>query len=359
MRLNRAKGSVAKFTLFTLICLFPLTALQVSASASENTIRLYNWEEYMPEDILEEFRKEFGYQVKMVYYETDDLKDELIAQTGGKGLDLIIGSGASLTPYAKRGGILSKLEDTAIPNRKNIDKYWEQLRPTLSELAIPYLWGTLGIAYRSDKVSKIVDSWESILMPETGLAGKILMINDSRDAFVPPLKYLGYSVNESNPKAILAAGELLAKQRNKVNYGYIDLSKKSELVTGKYWMALAYSGDALAIQEYHPDIKYIVPKEGTNLWCDYIAVFEASKKKVAAMAFINYINRPDVAKRIAVSLYYATPNAAAKALLPQAFLDNKVIYPEESVLRKSESYKALSGKTTGRYNNTFLNIVNQ
>ena len=142
-------------------------------------------------------------------------------------------------------------------------------------------------------------------------------------------------------------------------YKYMSLTEKSELVTGEIWASMAYSGDALMIQEYNKNIEYIVPEEGGNLWVDYFAVLSSSTRKELAKAFINFINIPKNAARNAIFVHYATPNTAAKKLLPIEFLADSTIYPDDNVLKNSEFFAELPPKILKKRNTIFSNLINQ
>jgi len=338
--------------------------ISISFSAAANTekkvLKLYNWKDYMPQFVIDGFEKESGYRVEEVYYETDELKEELIIQTGGKGIDLIMGSSDGFMNYIQQDGVIAKLEPELNPNFKHLDPSWDQLYPGLSKYASPFLWGTLGIVYRKDLVKQEVTSWDDLLNPDAALHGKILMVEEKRDVFTPALKLLGYSSNETNYKHIQKAAKLLAKQKAFVaSYQYFDLTEQSELIDGSIWMAMAYNGDALVLKELNNEIEFVVPKEGTSIWADYIAVLEVSTQKKVANAFINYINRPDVAAKLAQELYYASPNLAAEKLLPKEFLNDPLIYPPTEVVKKSEVVMPLKGRVIGYYNNIYNNMVTQ
>jgi len=271
-----------------------------------------------------------------------------------------MGSSDSFMNYIQQGGVIAKLVPDLNPNLKHLDPSWDKLYPGLSEYASPFLWGTLGIVYRKDLVKQEVTSWDDLLNPDASLHGKILMVEEKRDVFTPALKLLGYSSNETNYKYIKKAAELLAKQKAFVaSYQYFDLTDESELLDGSIWMAMAYNGDALVLKEHHNEIEFVVPKEGTSIWADYMAVLKASTKKIAANAFINYLNRPDIAAKLAQELYYASPNLAAEKLLPQAFLNDPLIYPPKEVVKNSEVVMPLKGRVMGYYNNIYNNIITQ
>jgi spermidine/putrescine transport system substrate-binding protein len=128
-------------------------------------------------------------------------------------------------------------------------------------------------------------------------------------------------------------------------------------MTGDYLMVMLYNGDALALQEINSQISFSVPTEGTNIWMDYLMVMEASKKKELAMSFINFINEPENAARLALYVNFASPNMAAKKLLPQDHLDDPIIYPNKDVLDRSEFANELPPRVQKKYNTIFSKIL--
>ena len=347
-----------KYFLFSIFLV--LLSSPAISSDDDRTLRLYNWEDYMPQFVLDDFEKQTGYHVEQIYYASDELKEELIIRTGGKGMDLIMGASDGFMNYISQGGVISKFDPTLTPNLAHIDPSWNKYYPGLSDHAAPFLWGTLGIIYRKDLVKQHVSSWADILQPDESLHGKILMLQDRRILFTPALKLLGSSSNETKYENLQQAAELLNKQQPHVaSYKYFDISEESELIVGSIWMALAYNGDALALRKYSDNIEYIVPKEGTFIWADYIAILEASTKKPAAHAFINYINSPEIAAKLAESLNYASPNLAANKLLSKEFLNDPLIYPPIEVINKSEVLLPIKGRTMSYYNNIYTNLLVQ
>lgn len=352
-RRSNFTSTFGPISLALLLCLF-----QAANAAPDNKqLTLYNWSDYMPKEILQAFYKETGYQVREIYYETDELKDALLFQTRGEGLDLIIGSGISFISLTQ-AELLSPINTANSPNLKHLDPHWQNLFPKIKQHAVPYLWGTLGIVYRKDLIKQQPNSWMQLFNPESALKGRIMMINDGADTFGAALKALGHTLNSTNPNHIDAAYELLTKQKNSIHsYSYINTEENSELLSGDIWMAMAYNGDALQLQEYNPDIAYVVPKEGSNLWVDFIAVTKKSRNKKAAQAFINFINRPVNAALIANELTCGSPNRAAKKFLPAKHLNNPLIYPEDSVIQQSEVNKTLPIKAVRLRNNYFGRLV--
>jgi spermidine/putrescine transport system substrate-binding protein len=169
---------------------------------------------------------------------------------------------------------------------------------------------------------------------------------------------LGHSLNEKDRKILPEVEQLLLTQKPFVkDYKYVGMTEKSKLVTGEVWMTYAYNGDILFLRNYHPKIKYVVPKEGTRLCCDYLGVSSSSSKKELAMAFINFLNEPKQAARLASNLHYATPNKTARQFLSAKHLNDPLIYPDQKVLARSEVLKRPSPRIMKKWNEIFHKLL--
>ena len=347
-------GKIMKFFYSAALSFF-ITSMTFAQQAEKELV-LYNWEAFMPEQILDEFYQETGYKIRQVYYDSDELKDELIYTTNGQGMDLVIGSGYGFIQYMDKGGILAKVPIDQLPNIKHIDPIWLNKHPKIKDFALPIIWGTNGIIYRKDLVDHDVSSWMDLLQPKASLHNKIVMLDDVRDLMGAALLALGYSINSSNPKHILAAGKLLKSQKPYVkSYLYVGIAVDSELLTGNVHMTYGYNGDAIILKEFNQNIEYVIPKEGTVLWSDHIAVLEVSKNKDMAFRFINFINEPKRAAFLAEEFGSASTNKSAEQFMSQAHLSNPLIYPPKELVEKSEFYEILSGRVTSMYNTAYNN----
>ncbi|MCG8670822.1 MAG: spermidine/putrescine ABC transporter substrate-binding protein [Pseudomonadales bacterium] len=337
----------------TCILLFLVSA----TCAASTTLQLFIWEDYFPEELLTAFENTHGVKIEQVFYETDELKDETLINTkGGQGLDLIVGSRASFREYAKYGW-LNKYVDSDYSNLKHIDTQWLP-KDQLVGYSLPYLWGTVGIAYRKDKVATTIDSWNDLFKPADELKGRIMMIEDSRDTIGLALKSLGHSINSSDKTELKEAERLLLAQKPFVkSYSYPKLDESAQIVKGDIWVSMIYNGDALLLKEYNNNISFVVPQEGTNLWVDDIAILKQSKNIEAAKTFINFINEPMNAAKIATYLNYASPNKSAHAHLKKGFLEDRRIHPNQSVIDKSEFYTELSPRQLKQRNDIFLKVM--
>ncbi|MDM8536511.1 spermidine/putrescine ABC transporter substrate-binding protein [Desulfobacterales bacterium HSG17] len=353
------KGKYEKAGIIALLIFLVISILFVKSvyALEKKTLILLNWSEYLNPDLIKEFESQFNVKIKEIFFETNETRDEKLALTMGKGYDLILVSGISVAQYARMKWI-APLDFTKIPNIKHIAPRWKNAFPDTSNYAVPYSWGTLGIAYRKDLVKEKIKSWKHLFQPEESLKGKIMMIKDSNDTISMALKTLGYSVNSTNPQELDQAEKLLLAQKPFVKkYSYLILTKNSGLVTGAYHMAMAYNGDALLLQSYDKNIEFTVPEEGTNIWVDYLAVMQSSNKKELAHSFINFLNKPENAARAASFIFYATPNKTAEKFLGPEFLKNPVIYPGENILSKSEFYQAIPALIKKKRNSIFSKLL--
>jgi spermidine/putrescine transport system substrate-binding protein len=338
------------------LCLILHNAWASEADTAE--LVLLNWSEYMDPEVLEAFESSFDVRVKQVYFDSDAGRDEILVETdGGRGYDLVMVDGSTIAAMAKRGW-LEPVESRLLPNLTHIDPRWRSALPEAEGYGVPYFWGTVGIGYRQDLVTEPMTSWLDLFQPQEPLHGKIAMIRDPKDLISMALKASGHSINSTDREALAQAEALLLQQKPFVKfYQYISLSKDSALVTGEIAAAMMYSGDALMVQEHNPNIVYVLPKEGSNLWVDYLTVLSASQNKELAWRFINFLNRPKVAARLAEYVHYATPNRAAEAFLPAEFFTDPIIYPSEQALARSEFYTSMPARGIRRRNAVFALVV--
>lgn len=332
-------------------------AASMAQRDGQRVLRILNWPEYFDGALLSAFEAEHNVRIIETYYESGDDRTQILYDNQGKGYDVVITDGTALAVYIDQGWLAEITEDQ-VPNLAHIDPYWRSARPYAERYAVPFFWGTLGIGYRSDLVSEPPTSWLQLFDPVDELGNRIVMLYDQRDLIGMALVALGYSVNSTDDRELAQAESLLLHQRPSVrSYSYISLAAESALVSGDVWAAMMYNGDALLLQEHHPGIAYTVPTEGTMLWVDYYVVLSSSINRDLAMAFIDFMNTPENAAQQALHSYFATPNIAAEALLPEEFLTDPAIYPDDDVLARSELVVPIPPLALRRYASIFANVT--
>lgn len=316
--------------------LLVLAPLAGALAANGRTLHLYTWSEYLDPELVAEFEAEHDAKLRFSYFESDELRDQELAASGGSGYDLIMVNSTRIESYGRRGW-LAPIDHAAVPNLRHVEPRWRDAVPGARDYGVPFLMGTLGIAWRDDLVTSPPTSWAELLGPSAELDGRVMMNRSPRELLGVALQAAGESANDPSREALERAGErLLAQKPHLLDYGYPSLGPESLLSSGKVHAAMMYSGDVLLVQEHTPSIAYTLPSDGGLLWIDYLGIASSSRNKALAHAFIDFLNRPANAARLAEALYYATPNAAARALLPAAFLADPVINPSPAELERAE-----------------------
>lgn len=304
-----------------------------SLAEEEKKLNFYNWDTYIGETTLADFETATGIAAKMDLFADND---ELFAKLkgGNPGYDVIVPTNDNLERMIKAGMVI-ELDHSKIPNMTNIDKAFQDAAfDPGRKFSLPYMWGTFGIGYRKSKVEGTVDSWK-ILLDSDQLAGRVSLLGDASNVIGATLKYLGYSFNSTNADELKKAEELLIKQKKNVKV-FADDNGQDLLASGEVDACQEWNGDVLQVMKEDEDLAYAVPTEGSLLWQDTMAIPKGAPHPMNAHAFLNFILDPQVGKAIAETIQYATPNAAAKALMDKSYTENPAIFPPPEVLAKCE-----------------------
>ena len=280
------------------------------AAAAADKIIISNWDGYMPKDLLENFTKETGIEAEMAVHATNEEIMGKIMAGQGKGFDVLFVS----SPYVEalqKLGMISELDHSKIPNLANLYPQAQALAYDPGNMhSVPYTWGTTGLCYRSDQVNGDLDSWMQMLAPTDDLKGKITMTKTERWLMAAGLKALGYSVNSTSEEELAKARDLLIEAKKNL-LAYDDTTFYAKLVSGEAKLVQAWDGWCNYGIAENAAIKFVVPKEGSDVWVDTMVVTASSEHKDAAMAFINYILRPEIHSWVVENILYKVPNQKA------------------------------------------------
>jgi len=311
----------------------------LAAQNDKPELVFYNWTAYVAPGVIEHFEETRNVTVRQEYFQSSDERDEKLLRNAGKGFDVIMINGNDIVPYARRGWIMP-LGVKKVPSLAEMEPRWLTAWPDVDKYAVPYLWGTLGVIYRFDLIGEDITSWKQFYEPKEAWRGKVMLVDIHRLGIGMALKALGYSINSEDPKAVDEAIALVERQKPFVQtYGYLKTDADSGIVSGETWIGQTWNGDALLLRKRNPAIRYAVPKEGGEIWMDYMTVSAFSEHPDLAVDFVNYLSQADNSAKAALALEFATPNKKAKELLPKEFLENRVIYPSPEVLDASETVK--------------------
>ena len=323
-----------------------------------NQVIVYNWGEYLDPEVITLFEKETGINVVYEEFETNEIMYPKV-QSGAIAYDVVCPSDYMIQRMIEND-LLAELNFDNIPNVKNIgQEYFKQSRQFDSEnkYSVPYCWGTVGILYNKTMVDEPIDSW-SVLWDEKYI-DNILMQDSVRDAFAVALKYKGHSLNSTDLDELEEAKELLIEQKSLVQAYVID-QVRDKMIGNEAAIGVIYSGEAIYTQLENPNLEYVIPKEGSNVWIDSWVIPKNAKHKENAEAFINFLCRPDIAKMNFDYITYSTPNTAARELIEDpAIRNSKLAFPDASELERCETFQFLGDKNDAIYNKLWREIKSQ
>ncbi|MFM7719270.1 MAG: spermidine/putrescine ABC transporter substrate-binding protein [Actinomycetota bacterium] len=287
---------------------------------SGTTLVISNWDAYMPEDIVPAFEAETGVNVEYALHTTnEDVMGKITAQNGA-GFDLVFVSGPFVEQLVAQNWAAT-IDAAQIPNLANLDPEASQLPYDPGNVhSVPYTWGTTGICYRSDLVSEAPTSWNVFHDPPAELDGKMTMLATDRWLLQPALLASGASINASDEATLDAAAAWTTEAKSHL-LGFDDTTFYSKLVSGEALLVQAWDGWCNYGIAEDPNIRYVIPDEGSDLWTDAMVVLESSQNKAAAFAFIDFLLRPENHRAVAELVLYKVPNSAAMASLDPALIE--------------------------------------
>lgn len=343
--------------LITLAALLGLTAF--SASAYENsdfykgsegtTINVFNWGEYISDtyadglvDVNTEFELLTGIKVNYVTYESnEDMYPKI--KNGGASYDIIIPSDYMIERMIAED-MLMELDVSKLPNYRYIsDEYKNMYYDPDNKFSVPYNVGMVGLIYNKKMVEEKPVSWKALW--DERYAGKILMIDNPRDAFAVAQKILGYSLNSTDEKELSDVAQLLVEQKPLLQ-GYVMDEIFNKMESGEAAMVPYYVGDFVLMNQVNPDLDFVYPKEGVNIFVDAICIPKSTQNYEAALKYINFLLDPEIALSNALYIGYATPNTGVLEHPDYAEMrDNKYLYPSKDEMPDVEYFRNLPQET--------------
>lgn len=295
------------------------------------TVNVYNWGEYISDgaegsmNVISEFERLTGAKVNYTNYESNENMYSKLSG-GGVSYDVIVPSDYMIGRLLEED-MLVEIDWSNVPNLKYIeDEYKNLYFDPEQKYSICYNVGTTALIYNTELVSETPDSWE-VLWDEQ-YKDKILMFNNSRDAFAIAQALLAQSFNTADESDWKTAAELLAKQKDAVNPVYVMDEIFNLMESGDYAFATYYAGDYALMCENNENLDYCFPKEGVNIFYDAFCIPKCVQNKYGAEAFINFMHEPQVALANAEYIYYASPNVTVKYNEECSLYGNEAVYPE-------------------------------
>ena len=313
------------------------------------SVNVYNWGEYISDgsdgslDVNKLFEELTGVKVN---YSTFASNEEMYVKlkVGGIQYDIIIPSDYMIERLI-RENLVRKLNFKNIPAHTNIAKRFKNLPfdPT-GEYSLAYTWGVTGIIYNRSLVSESEDMIDWKILFDKKYQGQILMYYNPRDAFGIAQAYLGYSLNTTNESELRECAKLLKTQKPLVQ-SYVMDEMYDKMEAGEAAIGVYYAGDSLTMIDNNPDLNFVIPKKGANLFVDSICIPASSGSPELGEMYINFLSEPEIALANIEFINYASPNDGAIAIMSSETRNNKIIYPDEETLNNCEVYITLPDET--------------
>ena len=353
---------------FSLILTLSLSAgLLAGCSGSGTEKRVVNvcsWGEYIDESLIQQFEEATGIEVN---YQTSPSNEELYSSLtlGGTSYDVIVPSDYMISQLIEED-MLQPLDYDKIPNFSKIADRFKNLSYDPENLyTVPYTWGTLGIIYNPTMIDKKIDSWEALF--DMQYEGMTAMIGNPRDALATALMYLGYSINTTDEAQIREAYDLIAVSKAAGVYqGFFMDEIYDKMEVGETALCTYYAGDYLSMYMNNPDLKYVIPKEGSNWFVDAMVVLKDAKHKTEAEEWINFICSTEASLRNMDFIWYASPNQEALEQYPAYYEEQtgeklpdevyQVMAAPQEVLDQCEMYLNLPAETRTLYNDLWTQM---
>jgi len=310
----------------------------------EKELFMYNWGDYVDPNNIKLFQSAFG--VEKFTYDTFASNDELMTklQGGAIGQWDVSAPTAEFVPAMVEQGFIQKIDFSKIPNAQYIEaafkaQWWD---PT-DEYQLPKDWGTTGITVRTKIVKEEVKTWKQFFEVAPTYSGRIVLVDSPGDVFVAPLKALGYSLNDKDPKHLEEARTMLLDLAPHVLALDSD-QYNTKLETEEAVLGLTWTGGILELRDKPEtaDIVYLIPEDGTLYWLDTWVILADAPHPVAAHAFLDFIHQPQIQAVETETNQYATPNSEAKKFIDPDFLADPAVFVPDDVLSKLEGAEDLS-----------------
>lgn len=354
---------VISVVLAVLLAVSCLAGLSGCGSSKKTTLYVYNWGQYISEgddgslDVIAAFEKAYpNIRVQYSTYDSNEIMYSKLAN-GGITVDVIIPSDYMIGRMVQEG-MLEELNFDNIPNYQYIDDAFKNTSyDPENKYSVPYTWGTVGIIYNTKYVDEAdVTGWE--LLWNEKYAGKILMFDNSRDAFGIAEYLLGYDVNTTDEAELQDCAAKLAEQKPVVQQYVMDQIFDA-MENEEAWIAPYYAGDYLTMVEENPDLAFYRPTaQGYNMFIDAMCIPTCCQEKEAAEAFINFLCSPEISSANMAFLGYSVPSTAAKELMDPEIANSDVAYPDADTLATGTSFNYLPEETSRYMESLFMEVRN-
>ncbi|MBK1882743.1 spermidine/putrescine ABC transporter substrate-binding protein [Luteolibacter pohnpeiensis] len=303
------------------------------SSANQKTLTVFTWADYLSDEAKAGFEKKHGCTLVI---DTFDSNEAMLAklESGAGGYDILVPSSYAVTAL-KRKNLLQPLDHAKLKNLGNVDTdYLAKAADPAMEFSVPYMMAPTCLSYLSSKVSDPVESWS--MLDRTDLAGRVTLLDDMREVLGAGLKFLGHSLNSTDPAELAAARDVAIRWKKNIAK-FENEQYKTGIASGEFFLVQGYAGDLIQAREENEDMRIFIPKEGSTFSCDDLCIPKDAKQVDLAHAFIDYLTGADVAAENMEWIGYRAPNSAAYPKLSEEFRGIPVLFPPIEIFNACEA----------------------
>jgi spermidine/putrescine transport system substrate-binding protein len=319
-------------------------AASAPAPSPESELFVYNWTEYIGEDVVPSFEDKYGVKVTYDFFSNTDEAYAKLGDDGG-GYDVSFPISVDMPDFIERGAVI-ELDKSLIPNIGNLGAEWADpgYDPGNTH-SVPYMWWTTGVGYDTSKITDTLTSSKALW--DERWKSHISMLDDWQEVFALALIQLGYSANTESTAELDEALALLERQKPLVRTYTTDTI--TAMSSGDHWIGHIWGADLYQISQENENIAYYVPEEGGVKGSDTIAIFSGAQHPIAAHLFINHLLDAQVSASNTNYIGYMGPNAAAKEFIDPAILEDPAVNPDQAIVEKLQELLDLDQAVRDEY----------
>ncbi|BAZ32772.1 extracellular solute-binding protein [Cylindrospermum sp. NIES-4074] len=305
------------------------------SAGQRDQLYIFTWSQYTDKELLETFSTQTGMRVLTDVYDSNDVMLAKLQVGGGGTYSIVYPSDSTVQKMLDKDLLIEIHRDRLVGLDNLFPEFQNPSYDPNNRYSIPFNWGTTGLIYNSEKLETAPEDWDYLWQNKEKLNKRMTLLNDFREVIGATLRMLGYSYNSRNETEIKQAYEKLKILKPAISAFDTD-AWPNQILAGDLVLAMCYSSDAVKICKENPKIKFVIPRSGSTLWTDNLAIPKDAPNLAGAYAWINWILQPEVAAKFTERLNIATPNRAAFELLPKNIQEDKYLFPPKSSLERCE-----------------------
>ncbi len=324
-------------------------------SADKRLLDIYTWAGYTDDDLLKRFSRETGIQVRAGVFGSNEEMLNKIQASGGGDYSIIYPSDYVVSKMVEKG-LLAELDHSRLTGLENLFPRFQN--PTADpglRYSVPMAWGTTCLIYNAEKLKIPPEDWSYLWEHKPELSKRITLLDDVREVMGATLKMLGYSYNSTDPAQLKQAYEKLVELKPAIA-SFTSDAWQNQILSGDLLLAMCYTSDANKVIAENNQLQYVIPRSGSSVWMDTLAIPKTARNPSGAYTWINFMLQPDVAAQVCQRLSFATPNQVAFNQLPSPFRNNIGLFPPDSLVQKCESIAQIGKSADDIYDNYWTRL---